>query len=138
MRDLVGIMFNLDNVKTHKDDWAFDAPIQLLYQPEITNVDVINQSIEMILGTVPGTRLFNLNFGSYFSIRVFQNMTPAFLQDLVEDTVSSIEKWEDRIYIIKDDVLLRANPATSTVELSIPYVIRNIGIKSEFSKIIKK
>ena len=131
-------MINQDTIDKYAKDWAYDAPIKLLVQPEITNVDVINQSIEMILTTPLGSRLFNINFGSNFSLRIFDNMSPQFLQRVLDDTIGAIERWEDRITILKKQVLLEANIDQHTIRLTIPYIINQRRIKGEFSKVIRE
>jgi phage baseplate assembly protein W len=104
----------------------------------IVNEEVINQSIEMILATPIASRLFNLNFGSNFAYRVFDNMGPEYLQTVMEDTVERIKQWEDRIIIIERNVVLTVSPNNNSVKLVIPYIIKQRNIKGEFSKIVKQ
>jgi phage baseplate assembly protein W len=131
-------MINVTQIKKYSDDWALDASYNLYSVVEIKNVQVINQSIEMILATPIGTRLFNLNFGSNFSIRIFDNMNPAYLQTVIDDTVNKIEMWEDRILVLKDDVNLSVNPDSNEMFLTIPYIIKARNIKGSFAKYIKE
>ena len=131
-------MINVTQIKKYSDNWALDASYNLYSVVEIKNVQVINQSIEMILATPIGTRLFNLNFGSNFSIRIFDNMNPSYLQTVIDDTVNKIEMWEDRILVLKDDVNLSVNPDSNEMFLTIPYIIKARNIKGSFSKYIKE
>ena len=131
-------MINVTQIKKYSDDWARDASYNLYSVVEIKNVEVINQSIEMILATPIGTRLFNLNFGSNFSIRIFDNMNPSYLQTVIDDTVNKIEMWEDRILVLKDDVNLSVNPDSNEMFLTIPYIIKARNIKGSFAKYIKE
>ena len=131
-------MINVTQIKKYSDNWALDASYNLYSVVEIKNVEVINQSIEMILATPIGTRLFNLNFGSNFSIRIFDNMNPSYLQTVIDDTVNKIEMWEDRILVLKDDVNLSVNPDSNEMFLTIPYIIKARNIKGSFSKYIKE
>ena len=131
-------MINVTQIKKYSDDWALDASYNLYSVVEIKNVEVINQSIEMILATPIGTRLFNLNFGSNFSIRIFDNMNPSYLQTVIDDTVNKIEMWEDRILVLKDDVNLSVNPDSNEMFLTIPYIIKARNIKGSFAKYIKE
>ena len=131
-------MINVTQIKKYSDDWALDASYNLYSVVEIKNVQVINQSIEMILATPIGTRLFNLNFGSNFSIRIFDNMNPSYLQTVIDDTVNKIEMWEDRILVLKDDVNLSVNPDSNEMFLTIPYIIKARNIKGSFAKYIKE
>jgi len=131
-------MINVTQIKKYSDNWALDASYNLYSVVEIKNVEVINQSIEMILATPIGTRLFNLNFGSNFSIRIFDNMNPSYLQTVIDDTVNKIEMWEDRILVLKDDVNLSVNPDSNEMFLTIPYIIKARNIKGSFAKYIKE
>lgn len=131
-------MINIDKIKKYSENWAYDASYNLYSVVEIYNEKVINQSIEMILSTPIGSRLFNLNFGSNFSLRIFDNMNPQYLQSVIDDTVSRIEMWEDRIIIIKDGVNLNVNPDQNSMKLTIPYIIKARNAKGEFSKYIRE
>lgn len=119
-------------------NWAYDMSINGNLNPEIVNEDVINQSIEMILATPINSRLFNLNFGSMFSLRIFDNLDVDFLKNIITDTVKAIERWEDRITIIPSKVKLIANNDQHSVKLSISYIIKQTNTVGEFSKIIMK
>lgn len=125
---------NYERIKKYADDWAFDLEIQLRKSGEIKNVDVINQSIELILMTLPGERLFNPSFGSNFQLRLFDNMTEEFLERLLDDTVVAISRWEDRIIIIEPEVRLNINPDGNSAFLFIPYIIKERQLKAAFQR----
>ena len=131
-------MINIDKIKKYSENWAYDSSYNMYSVVEIYNEKVINQSIEMILSTPIGSRLFNLNFGSNFSLRIFDNMNPQYLQSVIDDTISRIEMWEDRIIIIKDAVNLNVQPDKNAMKLTIPYIIKARNIKGEFSKYIRE
>lgn len=131
-------MFNSENIKKYASDWAYDISKNVITTGEIINEDVINQSIEMILATPPGTRLFNLAFGSNFMYRIFDNMDSDYLEAVIDDTVNSIKFWEDRITIIESRVQLKVYPDRNAILLLIPYVINERKIKGEFSKVISQ
>jgi len=125
-------------VKRYADDWAYDLPIQLISKGEIVNEDVINQSIEMILATLRGERLFRPSFGSDFSRRLFDIMGDEFYNKLLDDTVEAIKRWEDRIVVLEDLVHLFVDDDNNSVTLTIPYIIKQRRIKAEFKKKIKQ
>jgi len=131
-------MVNIEYLDLYAKNWAYDIPIRALSGPMIVNEEVINQSIEMILATPIASRLFNLNFGSNFAYRVFDNIGPEYLQTVMEDTVERIKQWEDRIIIIERNVVLTVSPNNNSVKLVIPYIIKQRNIKGEFSKIVKQ
>ena len=125
-------------VKKYADDWAYDLPIKVISSGELVNEDVINQSIEMILATLRGERLFNPPFGSDFSNRLFDIMDDSFYEKMLDDTVEAIKRWEDRIVVLESDVRLKINPDENSASITIPYVIKQRRIKAEFKKKIKQ
>ena len=131
-------MLNEERIKEYAGEWAYDLAIGSLKSDGLVNEDVINQSIEMILATPIGTRLFNLSFGSNFSLRIFDNMSETYLRRVLEDTLNAISTWEDRIIVIEEDVELIANPDTNSISLTIPYLILERNILGTFSKIIRQ
>ena len=126
------------DVKRYAEDWAYDLPIKVISEGEIVNVDVINQSIEMILATVRGERLFRPTFGSNFSRRLFDVMDDSFYDKLIDDTVEAIKIWEDRIIVLEDDVRLFIDPDENSASITIPYIIKQRRIKAEFKKKIQQ
>lgn len=128
---------NFEKIKKYSDDWAFDLDINLK-KGEIKNVDVINQSIEIILSTLPGERLFNPLFGSNFKLKIFETIDENFLERLIDDTVNAIKRWETRINIIERDVLLTVEPDDNSVLIYIPYIINERQLKSAFYRKITK
>lgn len=127
-----------ERIKEYADEWAYDMEINGYKGDGIVNIDVINQSIEMILATPPRSRLFNLNFGSTFSLRVFDNITESALQNVLNDTIEAIKRWEDRIVIIQSLVTLDAKSDENTILLTIPYIVKNKDIMGTFSKVIRQ
>ena len=114
--------------------WAKDVSYDLIKDGEIVDEDVISQSIESILGTRKGERLFNLNFGSNFTLRLFDNMDPSYLERLLDDTASAIELWEDRVTVLKETMKLLVDPDMNAATIVIPYIINASGRVSEFKK----
>jgi len=131
-------MINQDKLKSiANENWANDLSIKSIDSPELLVVDVINQSIEMILTTIPVQRLFNLSFGSSFTLMVFNNIRSArSLDTVIDDLVQDIKRWEDRITIVESDIRMNVNPDNNTVMLTIPYIINRIRKRAQFSKII--
>jgi phage baseplate assembly protein W len=113
---------------------AFDISLDTFRDGEIYNEDVINQSIEMILMTKFGKRLFNSSFGSSFQARIFDNMSIDYGNKLLDDTVEAIKKWDNRIVISESDVRLVIDPDRNMASLTIPYTIRATGVKASFNK----
>ena len=88
----------------------------------------------MILTTLRGERLFNPAFGSDFTLRIFDTIDENMLEQLIDDTVGAIKRWEPRITIIESAVSLVVRPDSNAVFISIPYVINGRNIKATFEK----
>jgi len=131
-------MLNQESLREYANHWAVDIDNKILSVGEIYNVDVINRSIETILSTTLGSRLFNIGFGSDFSLRIFDNMDISYLEQMIVDTADSIEYWEDRIAIIRDEMSIVVNADNNTVLLTIPYIIKRRKILAEFKKVISQ
>ena len=119
---------------TSNEKWAYDIPIDTFKKGEIYNEDVLNQSIEMILLTLFGKRLFNTGFGSDFRNRLFDTMTEDYGTQLLNDTVGAIKRWENRIVILESEVKLVLDPDSNRAIIEIPYYIPIIGQKALFKK----
>lgn len=122
------------NIKKYADDWAFDLSKNFTREGEIVNEDVINQSIEFILTTLHGERLFNTGFGSDFQLRVFDTIDKDFLSVLLDDTITAIQTWETRITIVPDDAKFQLNTDNQSIVITLPYIINARQIKAEFKK----
>lgn len=116
------------------DRWAYDIDKNPIDQGEIWDVDVINQSIEMILGTMYGERLFNPGFGFGLQYRIFESMSSSKAESLLDEISTAIKRWEDRITLLESEMRIIANVDKNSVIIIIPYIINRVNIKSVFKK----
>ena len=114
--------------------WAYDIDKNPIDQWEIWDVDCINQSIELILGTLPGERIFNPSFGFGLQYRIFNLFSPDQAESILDEISSALKKWEDRITIIERQMRVIANVDNNSIILIIPYIIKRNQIKSIFKK----
>lgn len=114
--------------------WAYDIDKNPIDQGEIWDVDCINQSIEMILGTIPGERLFNTSFGYGLQYRIFNIASPEEAESILNEAAKAIQKWEDRINLVESQMRIIADVDRHFVVLIIPYIIKRTGIQSIFQK----
>jgi phage baseplate assembly protein W len=67
--------------------------------PLVEGLDSIYQSINNILTTVKGSRLFKLDFGSNLEILLFDLMSDITATKIFNEVTTSILKWETRVSI---------------------------------------
>lgn len=116
------------------DSWAYDMDKKVLRKGEIWDVDVINQSIEMILGTLYGERIFNPSFGCGLQLKIFDTITESSGEEILEEISVALKRWEDRITVLENEMRLYFNEDSHTLLITIPYIIREREIKSIFKK----
>ena len=116
------------------ETYAKDLSMDLFKTGQAYDEEVINQSIERILMTSPGERLFNLNFGSNLVERLFDNMNANFLNRVLDDIVGAITKLEDRITIDSSSIQLLMDPDNNAATIVIPYYINITGESAVFKK----
>jgi hypothetical protein len=116
------------------DNWAYDLHKQPLTKGEAYDEDVINLSIENILSTLRGERLFNENFGSILPLVVFEQLDYNSTFDLLESILTAIRRFEKRVTVLKDQVELNILTNENAFTLIIPYIINRTGLSNTFSK----
>jgi len=114
--------------------WAYDIDKNPIDQGEIWDIDCINQSIELIIGTYPGERLFNPTFGLGLQYRIFNIASPEEAEALLDVVANALKVWEDRIIILESEMRIISNIDQHSVILIIPYMIKRNKIKSIFKK----
>lgn len=114
--------------------FAYDISKNVISKGEIFDEDVINQSIELILATILGERIFNPSFGSELPLQIFENFTNSTAESLIDRIVDAIEIWEDRIQIIHDSVEFKLSRNENSLVIGIPYYIKKQKIVSFFNK----
>ena len=121
-------------LKSISDKWAYDIAKNPINTGEIWDVNVIDQSIEMILGTLIGERLFNTSFGYGLQYRIFNIASPEEAENILDEVAQAIKKWEDRIVLIESQMKIIADVDQHVVVILIPYMIKRTGIRSIFKK----
>jgi phage baseplate assembly protein W len=124
----------LDFDREWVDPWAYDLEKKVIRKGEIWDVDVINQSIEMILGTIWGERLFNPSFGCGLQMKIFETVTEDSGEEILNEIANALKRWEDRITVLETEMRLYFNEDAHTLVLMIPYIINERQIKSTFKK----
>jgi len=92
---------------------------------ESTGVAKVEQSIQLILGTLPGERVMRPDFGSRLRSLAFAPNTPA-TADLARYFVSdSLTRWEPRIELF--DVEVGSDPSGGLLLIDVRYRLRATG-----------
>jgi len=121
-------------IRNISERWAYDIDKNPIDVGEIWDADCINQSIEMILGTLPGERIFNNTFGYGLQYRIFNIASPEEAEDILNEVADAIKKWEDRVTLVESQMRIVANIDAHYIIIIIPYIIKRTGIKSTFKK----
>jgi phage baseplate assembly protein W len=118
----------------YRSKFAYDLSKNPMSKGEIWDVDVINQSIELIIATYFGERLFNPFFGSPLGNTLFETMNEAKGESLLTDLINAIKKWEDRITILDSKCRIILDYDNNSIGLQIFYTINKNNIRSVFEK----
>lgn len=115
-------------------DYAIDLSKNALTISDAYDSAAILQSIENILLTVPGERVFEPEFGSPLMSIVFRNITSESGERLLDSLIAAVNKYEPRITIISKDCRLNVNTKENSLSLSFPFIINKSLIKSTYTK----
>jgi len=118
----------------YEDNWAYDIDKNFKSRGELRDEKVISQSIEMILATSYGERLFNPNFGSPLWAQLFENMNENTGEELLNGCINAIKRWEDRIQLLEDEASITVFIDQNAIRLSLPYVILRSGKTAVWEK----
>lgn len=112
--------------------WGF--PVSVDSQGRIVRVDevdAINRSIQLILGTAKGERLMRPDFGSDLFNFLFQPLSAINKGRMATTVKSALQKWEPRIRVM--DVAVSSNPRNAaTALISVEYKVRSNNTKANY------
>jgi len=100
-------------------------------------IEAINNSIENILGTTPGERVFRPDFGSYVKSLLFEPLNDDNADLLLVAISNAISKWEPRVEMLKDESYVKADIENGLYDVLIVYKLVDIGVNGEFEASIK-
>jgi phage baseplate assembly protein W len=116
------------------DIFAYDMAKNSQTDGELLNEDAINVSIENILMTNRGERVFLPDFGSILPLVIFETINQTNGELILDDMIESIKKWETRITILEDKVKLDVRINENALLISIPYKIDRNGLVGTFNR----
>ena len=100
----------------------------------VYDVEAINSSIENILGTIPGERLFQPNFGSNIHTLLFEPINDDTAADILFEIVDAIENWEPRVTVLLDESTVDPYPDKNLYEVVVRYKIITTQDTATFSR----
>lgn len=116
------------------DNYAIDLAKESLTVSDVYDNKAILQSIENIILTVPGERVFEPEFGSILMSTVFRNITNQSGERLLDSLIGSINKFEPRVTVIAKDCKLLVNSRENSISLTIPFIINKTRAYTQYTK----
>lgn len=96
-------------------------------------IDAINSSIENIMGTSFGERIFLPEFGSGIKNLLFENINDDTAQRIFDELTSAISRWEPRIEVILDESYIIPDIEANSYQISLVYRLLDIDLRGQFS-----
>lgn len=124
------------------DDNIYGALFPIEIEPstghikEVNNEDVIQQSIFMIIQTMPQERFLYPDFGCPLQSYVFGLMDYTTLKEIELTVKNNIEKWEKRISNLQVTALLD-DKNEGQINISVKYMINGLNKAFNYIKTIK-
>jgi len=122
------------NTPEYSDSWAYDMDKDTRLTGEAYDEDAINNSIENILMTIPGERVFYPYFGSPLTLMVFEQLNKVNGEQLLNGVIEAIKRWETRITIREEQVELNIIQDENAITLVLPYEINRTGLTGTFAR----
>jgi len=121
------------------DNFAYDLSNDVLSKGEIFDYDVINQSIENIIMTSFGERLFSPYFGSSIGGLLFEGMSEDLINNegMIDTLISEISLWENRIVFKRSECSFTADADNNTLILELTYIVKKNQIQNTFKRKIR-
>jgi phage baseplate assembly protein W len=89
---------------------------------KVINIDSVRTSIDNILGTTPGERVFLPTFASGLRGLVFEPLTPQLVNRLSEEIRVSIGTWDDRVIVVGVD--FKEDTDNNYIEITVRFNIK--------------
>lgn len=113
--------------------FALDLNKKVLTNVDAVDDEVIKQSIEMILMTNVGERLFE-DFGSNLNAVPFERLDESSAEILLDNIIKTITQYEKRISIVSNQCAINISKVNHYVKLKIVYYKNVDGSSGEFNK----
>ena len=120
--------------KRFAEHWAEDVSKGVVSEGYVYDGKAINVSLENILLTSRGERLFNVGFGSILGAVPFESLDFRNAEELLDIIIRDIRRWENRIILVTDEIKMDILRDENSFTLVIPYVIKRTGLTGTFAR----
>lgn len=103
----------------------------------VTNIESINASIENILGTSKGERVFLPEFGSSISSLLFDPISEDTASAILTLLITAIDQWEPRIKVILSRSSVIPDYDNNYYEVFLVYKVIGLGVDGTFNRAIQ-
>jgi len=107
--------------------YAIDLSKNSLTDSDVYDAKALIQSVENILLTIPGERVFEPGFGSPLMATVFKNLNTESGEKLLDSLISSINRFEPRVRVLPKQCGLEINQAQNKLTISIVFIALKTG-----------
>lgn len=116
------------------DNYAIDLSKKSLSISDVYDSQALLQSVENIILTIPGERVFQLDFGSPLMTTTFRNINEQNGERLLDAIIDAINKFEPRVRVISSKCVLQLIPSQNSLNIEIPFVVLKSGAYLEYNK----
>lgn len=89
---------------------------------KVINFDSVKTSIDNIIRTSPGERLFLPEFALGLGDALFEPVNDRVLSKMADSVKNSIEAWDDRVAI--DDISFKSDPDMNSIYVSVVFRVK--------------
>lgn len=93
-------------------------------KPLLEDIESVYASINTILNTPKGSRLFNPEFGSNLEYMLFELADEVTRLQITREVISAIERWDDRVILDYSQTKVVENIDDHTYELTLVFQIK--------------
>lgn len=116
------------------DNYAIDLSKKSLSVSDVYDSQALLQSVENIILTIPGERVFQLDFGSPLMTTTFRNINEQNGERLLDAIIDAINKFEPRVRVISSKCILQLIPSQNSLNIVIPFIVIKSGAYLEYTK----
>ncbi len=116
------------------DNYAIDLSKKSLTVSDVYDSQALLQSVENIILTIPGERVFQLDFGSPLMTTTFRNINQQNGERLLDSIIDAINKFEPRVRVISSKCVLQLIPSQNSLNIQIPFIVIKSGAYLEYNK----